>query len=742
MFKSWQFDTIDVFMSYKGMNQDISPEISPKELTYYLENILPTPLGYGTIRNGTKKIEVIKELHHDEVIQNIFSYTTKENVNQLILYVTKYIIDTIEGNIRVKKETNSIIFRTKNAGHYVKNTSIILRSNIESKNKKIKCNIKDVATSIISKGMSEIELFFDFSQILLPDIEFKEINYQRGCLYLYNFKQYIPLKLEGAESEILLAANSVARSVYFQGQLIICNGVDRVLQWNGEVLKQVISWRPYVSNKEDGRNFKIEDNIISFYMDFSDQYILPSDKVVLEKGRGLRMIIDGKSLYLTVEESAYNKETKTIKIKTKEDIPNIVNHKHSYIESEEEEKEKEEENIEVKLYYQDYPPRLSYIKVLNNRIFGFSEGAVGIEYRNSPFTVYFSYKPESLTDWMSDITKSMPYINMSAYQGKRDNLEAIEVLGSNILFIGRHNTQVWTGTNPLNAADFQYKTTLNGGVIHGDLVQPVGNDIWVVNSKGIQYFSTFNQARQLVANTVTGVNKIVQNYVQNVLVDDVSYRECSSFNYLEKDIIGFKIGKNNKTIIVSTQADNAFTLFSGSFSKTNDYKVFHNKLYLNQDNILIYYNDKNSNSENYNDCGLPINFAWSVPIINLQNKKFGCKFIEMQAFYSSDFIKNKKNSVFVKICNNTDENFTINNQYDFKSMGDTFEVIPLASFFSDINKDDGFNFSTDIKSSYQRLKFTSRSFWCIFFGSVVKGNFIMKNIKFHGRLEYQGTKDD
>ena len=241
MYKNNQFDIINVTIPAYGMNQNITPEFLPKlgitgQLqTYWLENIIPLPLGYGQVRFGTRIFEELK-LDNDVTIQETFNFT-KEGVENLLLYVQEFKRDIIKtGIVEVQLlDNNKIRFKTDNPTFYIATTKIKIAWNFKNENEQL------LYTTITDKKIDPENK--DYIICTLDDysfpsnttnIEVSSIYYSYGKIYLYKKDTKLQLLREN------VAINSVPRATTFIGYLIICNGVDPVLKFDGKKLEPII----------------------------------------------------------------------------------------------------------------------------------------------------------------------------------------------------------------------------------------------------------------------------------------------------------------------------------------------------------------------------------------------------------------------------------------------------------------------------------------------------------------------
>lgn len=717
MFRSGGYDLLNITVPAGGMNQNVTPEALSNTQTYWLENILPEPLGQGKVRHGTAQLagDIADVLDPTWVIQEVFHYTTYKGEEQLLLYVQCFDRDDSVKDLQINDDAATLVFDTDHAKHYVVGTPIKLYYQLRAQ--KVFCPvIREVV-----KNERNVTLHFDKSE-WVHGMEIEKTYYSSGRIYCYDFASK---KLDPRPKSQGLAVNSVPRSVIFKEKLLICNGIDNVLYWDGETINNIYCWVPWINNSKYIKRKSAKEFAVfgpKLYLD---------NKLIYEPQEGelIRFKINEKIFEVTIESWEIKENTWSFKIK--EDLPDFVGNQS---ESDVWDLNKINETEELFVYGKSFPPKLSYMKVMHNRIWGFGEGAVSLEYRKEPMKVYFSYVPESLTDWYSDVTQTMPYINMDYEQGRYDNFEAIVALGDNVAFMGRHNTQIWQGKNPLNVNGFQWRSTIEGGVIHGNLVQAIGNDVFFASSQGIMSFSTLNVAKQFAISPLDAMNPFVQDCFKQIANSNSIYQQCRSFTYTGGSFAGFKIGANETIIALANVQVYSFSLFSGVFKYAQAFNTIGGKLLLAVRNKVLEYKDRKSDLELFTDDGHPVSFIWSLPIVRfdqeLRLRKFACKYFEVGAEYSSAFAMENAKSIRVSINGTLEKAFDINTRYPTAFKGDILNTIPL---YNDTSAE--FRLSVPHKIAKVRMKFVSTSFWGTLHGQVKTGPFIIKNMAFYGRIE-------
>ena len=81
-----QYDIIELYSAPKGMNQEIAPSLIPQDYSYYIENIMPTTMGEGRVRFGTKKFS---DVPTDSIIET-FAFENADGSPQQVIYMNGY----------------------------------------------------------------------------------------------------------------------------------------------------------------------------------------------------------------------------------------------------------------------------------------------------------------------------------------------------------------------------------------------------------------------------------------------------------------------------------------------------------------------------------------------------------------------------------------------------------------------------------------------------------------------------
>jgi hypothetical protein len=714
MFQEGNYNVLEFNPPTQGMNCNIAPEVLPQDFAVVFENILPTPVGSSVVRYGTKRLGGVN-LDPDAVIIEAFPYAKANGDSQMVLYVQTFVQDGTAQNFQVLAP-NQFSFDTAVADKFGVDTPIKIPYT--------SLGVTTLYATIVSKTVvgQTVTITVQDNSFPLPieGVTINSVAFSQGSIYVYDLLS----STLGVVLKTGLSVGCVPRSVTFLNTLLICNGVDKVLRWDGVTLSEVVDFV-----KEDTAiNFNRIDNT-HFSFSLSPQKADVFDITKYQNNNQIQLKINGVTTTTTVVNILQAQNL--ITITTADILPAFGN--------------------PPELFYRDWPPAFSFMLVAHNRLWALGVGAVGLSYRDpvQALRVYFTYQPNTLTNWFDEKLKIVPFIDLAQTHGAPDNLEAIAYVSGLTIFMGRGKTQVWTGSEPLGAAvdptrpKFEFSSILPIGIVHGNLVVEMANDVYFVSQNGLLSFSTLNVAKQFAASPSDAVDPLVRQYVTSTTTSNQAYRACRSFKYKSGAFCGFKIGLNK--LLVSMYSTNlyAWSLFSGDFEKAQSFlATLDNALYLLIDNQISQYADGTKDTPEYgdNDGRDLINFMWTPPLVHLPGKRWANKRYELQVAYPSSFVLGDENSLSILIHGDTHKTFSLSNNYPLPFKGDILQTIPLvARGVPDPNEPDPqmFGFRLDEPYAYpkDRLKFLSSTFGVSVLGSTKNGKLSFKKMRLFGIAE-------
>ena len=717
MFQEGNYNVLEFNPPTQGMNCNLAPEVLPQAFASVLENILPTPVGSSVVRYGTKRLAGMN-LDADAVIIEAFPYVKANGDAQMVLYVQTFVQNLSTHNFTVLS-LSSFSFYTDNPEQFNVDTPIKVSYTAQGDT----TLYSTIVSTTVDENTVTITVQENSFPLLINGVTINSVSFSQGSLYVYDLQT----STLGAVLKTGLSVGCVPRSVTFLNTLLICNGVDKVLSWDGTTLVEVVDFV-----KEDAAdNFnRIDDTRFSFNLSLVKATIFDITKY--QNNNQIQLTINGLTTTTTVVN--IGQADNLITITTANNLPTF------------------DQQHQPELFYRDWPPSFSFMTVTHNRLWGLGVGAVGLNYRDSDqaLRVYFAYKTNTVTKWFNENTKTVPSINLAQGHGTPDNLEAIASVNGLTIFMGRNKTQVWTGSEPAGASidpegpKFTFSYMMPIGIVHGNLVIEMANDVYFVSQNGLLSFSTLNLTKQLAASTCDAVDPLVRQYVTSTTTSNHAYRACRSFKYKSGAFCGFKIGLNK--VLISLYATNlyAWSLFSGDFTKAQTFlATLDNALYLSVGNQIYQYADGTKDTppaygdNNGQDL---INFLWTLPVVHLSGKRWANKRYELQVAYPSSFVLGNENTLSILIHGDIHRTFSISDNYPLPFKGDILQTIPLvASGVPDPNEPDaggvGFRLDEPYAFPKDRLKFLSSSFGVSLFGSTKDGKLYFKKIRLFGIAE-------
>jgi hypothetical protein len=672
------------------------------------------------VRYGTRRLEGMT-LEPDASILEAFPFVKPNGDKQAVLYTQTFVQDETADNF-VVLNPQSLQFDTAHAAAFEVDTPVKIEYTHTGDT--------TLYSAIVRKTTigQTVTLTVQNNSFPVP-IEGVTINrlfYSRGSLFVYDFQT----KSLSAPLKRGLSVGCVPRSVTFLNKLLICNGVDKVLIWDGEILSEMVDFVKEEAAEEFAR---VDDRTFSFRL--KRHYVSLFDITNYEHHNQIHLSIQGAVNRTSVNTIAVAEDWVTIT--TNDILPAFAS--------------------PVVLFYRDWPPAFSFLLVAHNRLWALGAGAVGLNYRDpdQALRVYFSYHSNTVTGWFNPETKTVPSINLAEGHGSPDNLEAIAFVSDRLVFMGRHKTQVWTGSEPLGGAVdptkpiLHFSSLLPVGIVHGNLLVNLANEIAFVSSQGILSFSTLNIARQFAATPNDKVDPLVRQFVRSTTDSNQAYRACRSFQYPSGAFCGFKIGFNK--VLVSLYATNlyAWTLFSGDFERAQSFlSDLDQSLYLLIGNELYTYADGNGtgadSSPVYGDNNGKdlISFVWTLPVIHFPGKRFANKRYEMTCESSSSFVLGEENNLSLMIRGDYPKTFEIQGESWLPFKGDSLGEAPFVNPANvGPNPNDpnaqalGFRLDEPYAFLKSRLKFISSRFTLTVTGSTRGGPLVFKKIRLFGIVE-------
>ena len=677
-FASQNFEALKVSFPYNGMNQDITPQLLPEDQAWYLENFTQDSLGNGTLRYGTKAFTTLSGVE-DGFVMRGFPFIAQGGVEQILCYMNVLMKDTVAQNIQLNG--NKIEFSSTNGHRYLNDTWIRVRY-VDLEGYAIDTNL---AVANVMNNNNTISL--TVPEVILPDVRAVSISFSEGQLFCLDVKTKTATQVYDK-----LRVDGIPRAVPFVEKLVICNGLDPLLEWNGQVMQVVSQW---VKEQADQLT-KVSDTQLSF------RCTLNPDKYTT-----------AKSLFFNAQEVQLQSQVVNGQLVTLTFNTPIG-------------------QVPTQIFYKAYPPRCNFLYVAQDRLWGLGQGQAGLASRSpeEAMKIYRCDRPNLTNSWIEEQTQTYHTLDLSNKHGVVDNLEAIAQMGSRIVFIGREKTQVYGGLVANNT--FGWQSTVSTGAIHGDLVFELANDIFFINAAGLHSFSTLNIGNQFAATSLTRINVLLKQQVVKALQSNIRYRKSFVFIYNLGAFLGIRIGESVINHALFATQPSFFSIFSGDFEADHIFTLG-NRLYLMKDKaVLIYGDGRDGNLKVYDDRGHAIVGAWHQPFAQHRREMFSCQRVSCLADYSNVFTDHSENGVFIELFHERPKATTVRKQAILQPRK---ELIKLDPNRKGEDLDNDIEFEGKFKTLIRELKKRGVEPW-LYVSVISKGSpFSIRQVIFYGRRD-------
>jgi len=205
------------------------------------------------------------------------------------------------------------------------------------------------------------------------------------------------------------------------------------------------------------------------------------------------------------------------------------------------------------IYYEKRCPIFRYITKAHDRLWALA-GSVPrsdqFQSGNNATRVYYAVSPNSSSAWFGATDSLNKYVDTSGKQLKSDNVEAIVSINGGVAFVGRSETQIWTGVDPTvsDPADpsiFHWEKTIPIGTAHPMLVTDLPNDAAIMTPSGVRTLSSINDTMQFSVGDDVGAAVATEmgKELTALQIDRWAYLKACSFTYSRGRFLGFKIGR-------------------------------------------------------------------------------------------------------------------------------------------------------------------------------------------------------
>lgn len=401
-------------------------------------------------------------------------------------------------------------------------------------------------------------------------------------------------KLDGSSWELVwsgLDGTAVVRTVTFGGKLLLCNGVDDVLAWDGTAWQKVAS---FVTDAASGLTY------VS-----ATQFSIASTIDVYAVGNHVRATLASGEV-----EAVISAVSETAGVVTVTLASGVLDSTLSAV------------AFEVK------PPRVAMLVAAHDRLWGFGKGPLQATMRGDVdrLRVYYTYGVNDYAAWPDPATGSIPNVNLADKAGVADELLAMSVKDGMTVFIGRNHLQVWTGTDPRAEGDFAWSKSIPLGAVHGTAVLDLPNDVLFVGRQGARTLSRTLQTEQLdVSDVGSELDPTITEKVAFVVSHAAAYKRVVAMRHDGQGWFGLAL--DDVTLVWQIGSfGQGWVVFDGVFGGvTAAHSAPDGELYLARGGRLYRYD-----TEVWSDDGEPVTTLWWTPWVNPGNRKrWANKYVEV-----------------------------------------------------------------------------------------------------------------
>lgn len=379
-----------------------------------------------------------------------------------------------------------------------------------------------------------------------------------------------------------LDGNGVVRTVTFDGKLLLCNGINHVLAWDGTAWSEVSA---FVTDAAAGLTY------VS-----ATQFTIMSMAEMYPVGRRVRATLASGEVVATISSVSVSGTTLTVTLGTA-----VLNNTLSAV------------AFEVK------PPKVAVLVAAHDRLWGFGKGPVSAAMRGDVdrLRVYYTYGVNDYTAWPDPETGSIPSLNLADKAGVADELLAMSVKDGMTVFVGRNHLQIWTGTDPAADGDLAWSKSIPLGVVHGNAVLELPNDLLFVGRQGARTLSRTIQTEQLdVSDVGSELDPTITERIAYVLAHPEAYRRVVTMRHDGQGWFGLAL--DDVTLVWQIGSfGQGWVIFDGVFSGvTAAHSAPDGELYLAKGGQLYHYA-----TDVWNDNGAPVTLLWWTPWVAPGNRK-------------------------------------------------------------------------------------------------------------------------
>lgn len=366
----------------------------------------------------------------------------------------------------------------------------------------------------------------------------------------------------------------VIRTVTFAGKLLLCNGVDEVLVYDGSVWQVVYTL--------------VKDVAGGLVFVSADRFSITGVPATYPVGSTVRAMLAGGPVTACVSAVAVSGSVITVTLDA------------SVLDS-----------TLAEVWFTVKPPRVAYLAVAHDRLWGFGKGPLKAEMSGDVdrLRVFYTAGVNDFSAWPDPATGVIPSLNLADKAGVADELMAMAVKDGMTVFLGRNHLQLWTGSDPDADGDFTWSKTIPLGVVHGNAVLELPNDLLFISRQGVRTLSRTMQTEQLDVSDVGGeLDPTVNEMVRMMMADPALYRRMVGVRHEAQGWLGLAF--LDRTLVWQIGGfGSGWVVFDGVFSGVGAaHTSADGALYVAKGAQLYRYD-----MEVWSDAGTPIFTRWWTP---------------------------------------------------------------------------------------------------------------------------------
>ncbi len=385
--------------------------------------------------------------------------------------------------------------------------------------------------------------------------------------------------------------------VLFGGRLVLANGVDPLLQYDGVSLSVV--------------ERLVRDSGANLTLLAANQLRLESQATLYAVGSTVRVRVNGNDLLATVQSSTQAGAQTTVTLTANVLVTPLSD-----------------------VWFTVRPPTFAQLAVAHDRLWGFGAGGLGPTLGSSPdrLRVYYTHGVNDPTAWPDPATGIIPSLNLADKAGVADELLAMRVKDGLTVFLGRTQLQLWEGRTPGTAGglstDFAWVKTLPVGLVHPNAVLDLPNDLLLLTPLGARTLARTVQTEQLdLADVGRALDPTLQARITQLQANPAAYRRMQAFHYPAQQ--WFAWGFETETLIWQLAASGGgWARFTGAFGGlTAAHTTAAGVVFIAKGNQVMQYNPTVAD-----DSGDPISTRWWLPWLSPGGtRRWANKYVEVLA---------------------------------------------------------------------------------------------------------------